>query len=89
MYKRKYKSKKEAYDYLLSHREKLLGKQARVDEALDAYSNALKTCPTPKVKIVAFYSKSKDNEWYEAFPFDNGNVPFNEIRLNSDGSISI
>lgn len=87
MLKRKFKSRKEAYDYYV---EKVATtKSENTRRSLEAnYLNAILTLPTP-TPTVGVIDTTQSDKWFEAFSFDTGNVPLATIRLNTDGSVSI
>lgn len=83
MYKSKFSSRQEAYDYTVH----LLKTSKNKPAVVRNYAKVISKMATPKPTIQM--AKSKEVVIYQAFKYTTGKVPTNVLNINTDGVIDI
>ena len=83
MYKYKFKSRREAFDYT---QDKLPDAKSK-DIVLSNYANALQQFPCDKSTITQI--RSVPPVLCKAFQYTEGNVSITELRVNKDGTVDM
>lgn len=78
MYRSKFKSRKDAFNYTVS----MLPKAKSKDKILTNFSNAISTLPDGTPTIIM--AKNEEAVIYRAFEYREGEVPINEIVIDGD-----